>query len=143
MKHFLLPLLLLTTLLQANEVAKLSPQVQQLLTQEMRAIENGMHTIFSAIVRGDFETVETTALNIQNSFIMKKKLTPEQKKEIKALPKSFLMLDHSFHETAGDLANAAEFGDNETTIKYYNQMSQKCVQCHSTYATHRFSNFEE
>ena len=146
MKKFVIASLLIAGTLQAEankSVESLSAETRGLLSQEMLHIEQGMRDIFSHIVRGEYEEVNTIALNIRNSFIMRKKLTQAQKQEIRQLPKSFLELDHSFHETAGELANAAEFGDKDAVMEAYQKMASKCVQCHSTYATHRFSNFED
>ena len=146
MKKSLISALLLAGCLYGGEnrgVESLSSEVRGLLSMEMLQIEKGMHKIFSHMVRGEYDEVNKIALKIRDSFILKKKLTKSQKSEIRRLPKAFLELDQSFHETAGDLANAAEFGDKETVDEYYQKMAGKCVQCHSTFATHRFNNFDE
>ena len=141
-KAFLLALLLAGSL-YAKELKSLSTELRGLLSMEMLEIEKGMKQIFSHMVRGEYEEVNRIALNIRDSFILKKKLSKAQVAELKTLPKSFLMLDQSFHEAAGDLANASEFGDKATVVEYYQKMAAKCVQCHSTFATHRFENFED
>ena len=135
-------------LLQAEEVKKgveaLSPNVRGLLSQEMLHIEKGMQQIFSNIVRGEYETIAKTAEDIQNSFIFKKKLTDAQRAELKAkIPQSFIKTDFAFHQLAGKLSMAAEYGDKETVQKYFSEMTQTCVKCHSTYATQRFPVFTE
>ncbi len=141
-KAFLLALLLAGSL-YAKELKSLSTELRGLLSMEMLEIEKGMKQIFSHMVRGEYEEVNRIALNIRDSFILKKKLSKAQVAELKTLPKAFLMLDQSFHEAAGDLANASEFGDKATVVEYYQKMAAKCVQCHSTFATHRFENFED
>jgi len=146
MKQFILIALLWAGAVHAAETKgaeALSDDLRGLLSQEMLELEKGMHSIFSNMVRGEYAPIESTALKIRDSFILKKNLTDAQRKELQKLPKAFIMLDQSFHEAAGDLANAAEFGDKEGVVTYYTQMSQKCVQCHSTYATHRFSSFDD
>lgn len=146
MRKLLCIFILITASLQAVEQKSahtLSGDVRALLSQEMQQIEKGMKDIFSHMVRGEYKEINTIALKIRDSFILRKKLTKEQKEELRKLPKSFFALDQSFHEAAGDLANAAEFGDKNTVVEYYQKMAAKCVACHSTYATHRFSNFEE
>ena len=146
MKKSLLSILLFTGSLLAEEpkaVEKLSNELQNLLSLEMLQIEKGMHKIFSHIIRGEYEQINKSALKIRDSFILRKKLTKAQRNEIKQLPKAFLELDHSFHETAGDLANAAEFGDKDSVVEYYQKMTAKCVQCHSKFATFRFKSFKE
>jgi len=103
-----------------------------------------MHSIFSSMISGNYEDIAQKAEKIQNSFILKQKLTPSQQKELQTkLPKAFIELDQSFHSDAGELVNAAEFADKELVDKYFFKMTKTCVQCHSTYALNRFSNFEE
>ena len=136
-----------TLLLMASEpkvgVETLSDSVRSLLSQEMIALQKGMQEVLSMSVRGDFEGVTAKATQIQNSFILKQKLSDAQRKELKAkVPKEFIALDRSFHEKAGELANAAEFGDTKQIAQIYGEMMQKCMQCHSTFAKSRFSNFE-
>jgi len=129
---------------EGKGVAGLSEGVRDLLSQEMLQIEQGMHAIFSYMVRGEYAPIRQTALQIRDSCIFKKNLTDAQRSELKgALPPAFMELDQSFHEAAGDLAGAAEFGDREGVEEYYTVMAHKCVQCHSTFATHRFTTFAE
>ncbi len=145
-KNFIAVVLLAGSLYagQTKGVEALSGDLRGLLSMEMIQIEKGMHKILSHIVRGEYQQINKIALNIRDSFILKKKLTKSQKTELRTkLPKSFLELDQSFHETAGDLANAAEFGDKDTVVEYYQKMVGKCVQCHSKFATYRFKNFED
>lgn len=145
MKKLILTLLLLTNLFSADKTGleSLSPELRILLSQEMVALEKGMHSIFSNIISGNYEQMAITAEHIQNSFILKQKLSPSQRKELQTkLPKSFIHLDQGFHESAGELVNAAEFEDNKLVIKLYTKMTSTCVQCHSTYAKQEFQNFE-
>jgi len=145
MKKLIIFLSLLTSL-SASEptgLQSLSPELRALLSQEMLALEKGMHSIFSNIISGNYEEMALTAEKIQNSFILKQKLSPSQRKELQTkLPKAFIHLDQGFHETAGDLVNAAEFEDKKLSIEIFTKMTNTCVQCHSTYARSRFPNFE-
>jgi len=151
MKKTLITLCLVTSLFSAEQtetpkagVDGLSAGLRVLLSQEMLAIEKGMHSIFSNIISGNYEDIVSKATEIQDSFIMLKSLTPEQRKELQAnLPKSFIKLDRGFHEIAGELVNAAEFEDKKLVEEKFSKMTQACVQCHSTYATSRFSTFQE
>jgi len=146
MKKILMVALLLATSLTAQEAQKgaaaLSPEVRSLLAQEMQHIEKGMQSIFSNMVKGEYENISKTAIDIENSFIFKRKLTSAQRSELKEkIPKSFIETDRGFHELAGKLANAAEFEEKENVQKYFTEMMQTCVKCHSTYAQHRFPAF--
>ncbi len=148
MKKVLLVVLLLATSLTAQEskkgVSALSPEVRALLAQEMLHIEKGMQSIFSNIVKGEYENISKTAIDIENSFIFKRKLTNAQRSELKEkIPKSFIDTDRGFHQLAGKLANAAEFEEKENVQKYFFEMTQTCVKCHATYAKHRFPAFKK
>jgi len=148
MKRVVMAVMLLGTLMYADEAKKgveaLSPEVRALLGEEMQHIEKGMQSIFANMVRGNYEEIAKTATDIQNSFIFNRKLTDAQRQELKSnIPKAFVTLDRSFHMTAGKLAEAAEFSEKEKVQENFALMTQKCVQCHSTYATHRFPAFSE
>jgi len=148
MKKIVAIAVVLACFVQAEDAPKgvsgLSSDVRTLLSQEMLEIEKGMQSIFTYMVKGEYEEIEKTATKIENSFIFKKKLTQEQRKELKDnLPKSFIELDRSFHAIAGKLARSAELGDTEEVEKNFAEMTKTCIKCHSTYATQRFSSFAE
>lgn len=145
MKKLIILLSLITSLFatQSTGIQSLSPELRALLSQEMMALEKGMNSIFSNIISGNYEEMAITAEQIQNSFILKQKLSASQHKELQTkLPKSFIHLDQGFHESAGELVNAAEFEDKDLVINLYTEMTKTCVKCHATYAKQRFKNFE-
>jgi len=126
-----------------DEIKNLSTGLKNLLTQEMIAVDKSMKNIFHHMISANFEELSKEAIGIQNSFILKKKLTKEQKIELHSnVSNEFITLDKTFHATAGKLANAAEFEDIQEVNKYFTQMTNTCIKCHSTFATHRFPNFE-
>ncbi len=148
MKKIMLIVSCLLIVLKAEETPKgilgLSSETRALLTEEMMHVEEGMKEIFSHMVRGEYESVVKIATDIQESYIFKKRLTDIQRKELKSnLPKEFIALDRSFHESAGKMAEAAEFSEKKEVAAAFYEMSQKCVACHSQFATHRFTTFEE
>ncbi len=136
---------LLSTSFLANSetgVKSLSPELQKLLRSEMRAIDQGMKDILSAQISGDLEEVSHIAHDIKNSFVIKQKLTTQQKHELhKKLPKSFLMLDKKFHNYAGMLSHVAVEQHAELVGFYFTKMTDLCVDCHSQFAKHRFPKF--
>ena len=141
-------ILTLTVILSANDTQKgvegLSGDTRALLADEMRHIEKGMHSIFSNIVKGEYEEISKMATDIHDSFIFTKSLTEVQREELKRnLPQGFVELDRSFHATAGKLSEAAEFEDKKAVEENFSKMMGLCVQCHSTYATQRFNTFSE
>lgn len=121
----------------------LSHDLSVLLNQEMNEIESGMTKIIPAISAGNWGTITHIAKKIKNSFILKQKITPQQKEELhSSLPKEFIAMDRSFHSTAGKLAHAALDHDGELVNFYFYKLHEKCTKCHSKYASERFPNFK-
>lgn len=120
-------------------VENLSPELRELLKQEMMAIEKGMKKIIPAYISGDLGKIEKIAHKIEGSYILKQKITKEQKKELrKKLPKEFIAKDKQFHKYAGMLAHVSKEKHMELVGFYYAKMLESCVGCHSKYATHKF-----
>ncbi len=120
----------------------LSPGLRDLLVQEMRAIEEGMTALITAIASGEKQDVAKIGRKMKDSFIMKRKLTKAQVEELgRSLPPYFKELDRSFHRSAGMLAHAAEMGNWEVVNFYFSRLTEGCIDCHSRYATRRFPAF--
>lgn len=123
-------------------VIKLSPGTTELLVQEMRELQTGMNKIVPALVAGKWQEIVSIGNQMKDSYIMKKSLTREQMHELHlSLPEEFQKLDHSFHESAGLLAQAASKQNYEQASYYYFKMTEACVNCHTLYATHKFPEF--
>jgi hypothetical protein len=76
---------------------------------------------------------------IHDSFILDKKLTAQDRKDLEtALPPAFLELDGAFHQLAAKLADAARHKDRELQTYYFGRMVESCQDCHSQYATDKF-----
>jgi hypothetical protein len=119
----------------------LSPELTELLREEMRGIASGVQTLVTAIATGEWKTIADTSTRIRASYIMEQKLTAAQKEELEtALPEVFKLMDANFHREAGNLGRAAEARDAELTSFYFYRMLESCVACHSAYATTRFPN---
>lgn len=133
----LAPLLLFSQ--EGRSVESLSPELRTLMKTEMAYIEVSMKDILSNIVKGEYEQAGKTAGSIRDSFVFAKSLTQKQVDELKAnLPQGFREIDQKFHQEAGALAVAGEFGERDEALESYSKMLKMCVQCHSTYVTHRF-----
>jgi hypothetical protein len=123
-------------------VIKLSPDTAELLVKEMRELQAGMNKIVPALVAGKWQEIVSIGNQMKDSYIMKKSLTREQMHELHmSLPEDFQKLDHSFHESAGLLAQAASKKNHEQASYYYFKMTEACVNCHTLYATHKFPEF--
>lgn len=117
----------------------LPPKLAGLLRREMIELDTGMHTLHSALVRGDGERAAETAQKIHDSFILKRELSKEELKTlVSQLPKDFVKRDRALHETSAELAEAARQDDFETAAERYGEMTRACVGCHSAHAAERF-----
>lgn len=122
----------------------LSKELKDILNQEMNEIQDGMMKIIPAISEGNWETIANIAIKIQNSFILKQKLTQKQIEELHgSLSEEFIEMDHGFHSTAGRLVHAAHQQDGELVNFYFYKLHSKCLKCHSKYASERFPNFKK
>lgn len=138
-----------TTLVYANDesekgVESLSPELRSLLSKEMLAIQNGMKSVITAYASGDSEEIASIAEKIKNSFILKQEMTRQQRHELhQKLPRSFVRLDHQFHNYAGSLEEAARKNDDELIGFYFWKLVESCSGCHSQHARHKFPAFNE
>ena len=122
----------------------LSHDLKDILNQEMNEIQDGMMKIIPAISEGNWEAIANIAIKIQDSFILKQKLTQKQIEELhRSLPEAFIEMDHGFHSTAGRLVHAAHQQDGELVNFYFYKLHSQCLKCHSKYASERFPNFKK
>ena len=123
---------------------QLTPEIRQLLRQEMQEIRAGMETLPFAVASADWPLIESTARKIQQGYIMSEKLDPAQKQALhETLPHRFRQLDKKFHYYAGMLAHVAKEHDAELANFFVYKMIESCTACHSVYARDRFSGFEQ
>lgn len=121
---------------------KLSPETLSLLQEEMREIAKGMQEMALAIPAADWKVVRDTGTRIRASYIMEKKLTPAQAKELETvLPERFKWLDADFHARAEKISAAAAAHDAEQVVFHYARLLDSCTACHSEFASSRFKNF--
>lgn len=121
---------------------RLSPQLRGLLQEEMREVARGTQTLAIALSSADWKTLHDTSAKIRASYILEKKLTAAQKRELEhALPAGFKQLDADFHARAEKLALAAEARDHELAAFHFSRMVESCAACHSNYAKARFPGF--
>lgn len=147
-KHLMLLTLCITLLSSAtlaqdtapiNVGSKLPPRVKGLLIQEMNALSGAINKILDALVRGQDDIVAKNAQAIHDSFILKKEMTPEDKKGLlNAVPAAFVKQDRAFHALGGQLAEAARKGDKAQQQKLFSNLVNACVSCHTQYAADRF-----
>ena len=123
---------------------KLTDRLKELLINEMQQVAEATGKLALAIAAGDHATAKQLSIAVRDSFILKKSLTAQDKKELmSAVSPEFVALDKRFHSTAGKLAHAAEMKDSELQGFYYSKMLESCVACHSHFASDRFPGFEQ
>ena len=117
----------------------LSPQLTELLVEEMQLIEQGAMSLIPAIAAGNWQEIERIGNTIHASYIMKKKLSPAQLAELhQSLPDAFQIMDRDFHRAAAMLAHAASMRNAEVVNFYFYKLTEACVSCHKRFAGHRF-----
>lgn len=143
-EHFLITLLLglaiSTSSLAAEPVTpKLTDNLSKLLREEMRSVQAAMSTTHSAIVMGQHESVAENAQQIHDSFILTQELTDQDRKDLmSAVPDGFIELDEEFHQLAASLAEAGRNSDTNAQHRLFSEMTDNCLECHSSYVYDRF-----
>jgi hypothetical protein len=128
----------------AERTINLSPDLKALLVEEMNEVKKGMESLVTSIALGDWQAIEKTGHNIKHSYILKKRLTSEQKQELmKVLPKGFKSLDKKFHYYAGMLSHVAMERDIDLVQFYRSKMNETCTTCHAQFASARFFGFTQ
>ena len=121
---------------------KLSPDLLTLLRAEMHEIAGGVQGIVLSLATADWKAIQETSMKIRASYIMEKKLTPSQAKELEqVLPEEFKQLDAEFHQRAERLGLAAAARDPELVAFQYSRLVESCALCHSAYARSLFPGF--
>lgn len=122
----------------------LPAELQTLLKKEMLEIQSAMQQLIPLMVQGNSEKTAQLAKQIQESFILKKSLPPEELKQlVQLLPNHFVQLDRTFHGNAGRLAEAAKQSDFVESGKLYGTMISACIGCHTQFAPERFPNLNK
>ncbi|MDH4185202.1 MAG: hypothetical protein OEV92_13320 [Nitrospinota bacterium] len=117
----------------------LSPELRELLSQEMLAISEGMKELAPAIAMGDGAKAAQIGKKMKASYILAQKLDKAKMEELhKALPADFVDMDHEFHDFAGMLAGAAESGQWNVVPYLFYRLTEGCVNCHGAYAHEKF-----
>jgi hypothetical protein len=114
---------------------KLSPSLRAVLLEEMRAIERSMPELQAAVTAGDLGTVARLGDEIAGTFILRQKLTPQQRHELHhGVPRIFLRMDHRFHDEARWLADAARQAQPPHVADHYRALVVACTRCHERFA---------
>lgn len=123
----------------AGRELKLTPQLSQMLVQEMQAIQDAVMALVPAISSGNWERIAAIGRKIHDSYIMQQALSDAQIEELhQSLPARFQELDHSLHHSACQLSQAARKRNIDTVLFYFYKLNEACTACHSHYARHRF-----
>ncbi len=127
----------------ASGVSELSDELRILFSQEMIALKKGLVQITEAYITGDWSTIETLALKMEQSYILRQNLSKQQMHQLHSvLSPEFIKQDQKFHYLSGMLNHAAKMEKVEMIGFYLSKMSETCVSCHSQYAVHKFPKFK-
>jgi hypothetical protein len=128
----------------SKAILSAEPRLQALLIEEMRALQKAMAKIVAALPAGDWPTVANTAQAIHDSFILQQKLTKQDREKLHHhLPEEFIQMDQGLHLQAKKLQQVAKQHNAELSVYYVSRMLEKCMQCHSRFATQRFPSLSE
>lgn len=128
---------------KSDAVSSLSPELQQLFSQEMVQLKQGLNEIMDAYIAGKWDVIAPIATKMENSYVLRQGLSQDQMHELHSkLPNDFLKLDEKFHYYSGMLAHVAEKEKVELIGFYFSKMSETCVSCHSVYASKKFPSFK-
>ncbi|MFT5164523.1 MAG: hypothetical protein ACI9FJ_003125 [Alteromonadaceae bacterium] len=127
-----------------GEAIDLSPELRQILNQEMQQIKGGMESLVFATVSGNWGQISAVGQKIKHSFILKQKLNAKQRHELHdKLPQEFKRLDQQLHQYAGMLAHVAQERDIELVNYYIYKMNETCTSCHSRFVKDKFGGFNQ
>jgi hypothetical protein len=124
--------------IEPTNSVSLSPSLLELFRAEMRELLLGTQIIAAALPIGDWDRVVSTSRQMKASYILEKKLTPAQEKELTALPANFKYLDQNFHARTEKLAEAALRRDSEAAAYHYSRLIEACAECHASFAPTHF-----
>jgi len=126
----------------AKNDLKISPELLEMLRGEMRSLLTGVQSLPAAIAMADWKSVANTGAQMGASYILDKKLTPAQRKELgTSLPEYFKRLDADFHLESKKLEEAATNHDAQLSAFHFYRLIETCTACHSIYATSKFPGF--
>lgn len=121
---------------------QLSPELEDLLRAEMRALLSGVQSLPAGIATADWKSVADTSARISASYILEQKLTPAQRTELgTSLPEHFKKMDSDFHLKARKLEAAAMNHDARLAAFHFYGLIETCTVCHTAYAASRFPGF--
>lgn len=119
----------------------ISPELLELFRAEMRELLSASQSISVALPVGEWAHIAATSEKMRSSYILERKLTEAQRKELDSLPDRFKRMDEQFHLRTEKLARAASQKDAELTAFYFARLLENCADCHSAYAQQRFPGF--
>ncbi|VAX19276.1 hypothetical protein MNBD_NITROSPINAE04-2193 [hydrothermal vent metagenome] len=122
----------------------LPDDLKAVLLEEMSAIEKGMAELVHEISHGNWVNIEKIGKTIEESYIVKQKLSKHQLEQLRhKLPSGFLKLDGKFHKLAGALADSAKRRNIDLVVFYFYKLNESCARCHYRYAKNRFPGFSQ
>ncbi|MCC7431483.1 cytochrome c [bacterium] len=121
---------------------KLSGKQKVIYHQEMVKIDSAMAKMTRYLAKGDFVQLRKTAQDVRNNFVLKSKLTLDEKKVMETkLSKKFKTMEANFYRHLAKLAEVAKRRDLELSHFYFDKVLKDCTNCHKNTTPEKFTNF--
>lgn len=103
------------------------PEHKEFVLNEMREFVEGLHLISQGIANNEPEKIIEAAKRSGTSVKAPKEL-------VQSMPKSFMQMGQPTHQLFDTMADSARINFNpETAQKQLVELTNRCVNCHSTY----------
>lgn len=111
----------------------LSPLARQLLKQRMKRHGQDMLSLVQAVLFLDHQSTQRLASEVAKEPRLTRPIAGGADDVNAALPERFFVLQDELRSRALDLQQAAQGPDNAQLAVRLGEMTQTCVNCHSTY----------
>jgi hypothetical protein len=125
--------------LTPTEVFDKIPAMRLHVQKNMGSCDVSLLKITSAIPKGDYETIETEARNIDEKYGIESGMDPDDVSEYYGMiSPDFIFLDQDLHQYSNALAQAAHETILDQTLVMFDLTVRSCVNCHYDWAGEKF-----
>jgi hypothetical protein len=125
--------------LTPTEVFDKIPAMRLHVQKNMGSCDLSLLKITSAIPKGDYETIETEARNIDEKYGIESGMDPDDVSEYYGMiSPDFIFLDQDLHQYSNALAQAAHETILDQTLVMFDLTVRSCVNCHYDWAGEKF-----
>ena len=125
--------------LTPTEVFDKIPAMRLHVQKNMTSCEESLLKITAAIPKGDYETIELEAKNIDEKYGIESGMDPDDVAEYYGMiSPEFIFQDQDLHQYSNALAQAAHEMILDQTLVMYDLTIRSCVNCHYDWAGEKF-----